>query len=181
MKNVKTGIVMIAAITLSVLVAACGGNQNDNSNGMMENMQDEGMGDMMNNRDNDTMQSEMSPMITSYMEIKDALVSDNPEKASNVAKSMMEMPEMGSMHSSLKGIADTQDLKEQRKSFSELSKQMYNMAQSGDMSKTMYWNHCPMAMGGDGANWLSMSEKISNPYMGQKMPSCGSIQETLNE
>jgi hypothetical protein len=49
------------------------------------------------------------------------------------------------------------------------------------MSETMYWNHCPMAMGGDGANWLSINEKISNPYMGQKMPGCGSVQETLNE
>jgi hypothetical protein len=58
---------------------------------------------------------------------------------------------------------------------------MYNMAKSGDMSETMYWNHCPMAMGGDGANWLSINEKISNPYMGQKMPGCGSVQETLNE
>lgn len=172
---------MIAAIALSAFMTACDGNNNDNHDGMMENMSGEdGMGDMMNEGDN-AMQSDMSPTMTSYMEIKDALVSDNPENASKAAKEMMEMSEMGDMQSSLKGIADSQDLKEQRKSFSELSKQMYNMAKSGDMGKTMYWNHCPMAMGGDGANWLSMNEKISNPYMGQKMPGCGSVQETLNE
>lgn len=172
---------MIAAIALSAFMTACSGNKNDNQNGMMENMSEEdGMGDMMNEGDN-AMQSDMSPMMTSYMEIKDALVSDNPENASKAAKEMMEMSEMGDMQSSLKGIADSKDLKEQRKSFSELSKQMYNMDKSGNMGKTMYWNHCPMAMGGDGANWLSMNEKISNPYMGQKMPGCGSVQETLNE
>jgi hypothetical protein len=181
MINLKTGLVMIAAIALSTFMTACSGNKNDNQNDMMEKMSEEdGMGDMMNEGDN-AMQSDMSPMRTSYMEIKDALVSDNPENASKAAKEMMEMPEMGDMQSSLKGIADSQDLKEQRKSFSELSKQMYNTAKSGDMGDTMYWNHCPMAMGGDGANWLSMNEKISNPYMGQKMPGCGSVQETLNK
>jgi hypothetical protein len=181
MVNIKTGIVMIVAIALSAFMTACSGNKNDNHDGMMENMSGEdSMGDMMNEGDN-AMQSDMSPMMTSYMEIKDALVSDNPENASKVAKEMMEMPEMGDLQSSLKGIADSQDLKEQRKSFSELSKQMYNMAKSGDMGDTMYWNHCPMAMGGDGANWLSMNEKISNPYMGQKMPGCGSVQEILNK
>ncbi|MBI0398055.1 DUF3347 domain-containing protein [Cyclobacterium marinum] len=170
---------LIAAIALSAFMTACGGNNRDD---MMENMSEEdGMGDMMNEGDGNAMQSAMSPIMTSYLEIKDALVSDNQEKASNAAKSMMEMSEMEDMQSSLKGIADSQDLKEQRKFFSELSGQMYNMAQSGDMSETMYWNHCPMAMGGDGANWLSMSEKISNPYMGQKMPGCGSVQETLNQ
>ncbi len=122
MINLKTGLVMIAAIALSTFMSACDGNNNDNHDGMMENMSGEdGMGDMMNEGDN-AMQSDMSPMRTSYMEIKDALVSDNPENASKAAKEMMEMPEMGDMQSSLKGIADSQDLKEQRKSFSELYK-----------------------------------------------------------
>jgi hypothetical protein len=36
-----------------------------------------------------------------------------------------------------------------------------------------------MAMEGKGANWLSLSENISNPYMGETMPGCGLVKETL--
>ena len=180
MKKLTTGIMIIAAIALSVLTTACGSNS-ENKKGMMENMTEEGMGDMMEGDKAGNMQSDMSPMMASYMDIKDALVSDNPEKAGMAASKMMDMVEMDNMKNALKTISGSDDLKEQRMAFSELSKQMYNMAQSGDMSETMYWNHCPMAMNGEGANWLSMNEKISNPYMGQKMPGCGSVQETLKE
>lgn len=179
MKKFRTGIVVIAAITLSTFVTACNGNKNQNQDGMMENKSEDGMGDMMNK--DGAMQSDMSPMMTSYMELKDALVSDDPEKAGNAAENMLEAPGVqDAAKSSLQGIAGSDDLKEQRKHFSELSEEMYRMAKEGDMDETLYWNHCPMAMN-NGANWLSMSEKISNPYMGQRMPGCGSVQETLNE
>ena len=180
MKKFRTGIVVIAAITLSTLVTACNGNKNQNQDSMMENKSEDGMGDMMNK--DDAMQPDMSPMMTSYMEIKDALVSDDSEKAGEAAENMLEAPGLqDAAKNSLQGIAGSDDLKEQRKHFSELSEEMYRMAQKGDMRETLYWNHCPMAMNNAGANWLSMSEKISNPYMGQKMPGCGSVQETLNE
>ncbi|WP_395416918.1 DUF3347 domain-containing protein [Marinoscillum luteum] len=171
---------MIVAIALSVLTTACGSNNGENQKGMMENMSEEDMGDMMEGDNAENMQSDMSPMTASYMDITNALVSDNPEKAGMASSEMMDMVEMEDMKNALKAISGSNDLKKQRMAFSELSKQMYNMAQSGDISETMYWNHCPMAMNGDGANWLSMNEKISNPYMGQKMPGCGSVQETLN-
>ena len=56
---------------------------------------------------------------------------------------------------------------------------MYQMAKNGNLDVPIYWNNCPMALNGQGANWLSMNEKIRNPYMGQKMPGCGSVQETI--
>jgi len=32
----------------------------------------------------------------------------------------------------------------------------------------------------NGANWLSESKEISNPYLGQSMPTCGTVKEELN-
>lgn len=180
MKKMKTGIILIAAITLSAIMTACGGNNKEKHDGMMESTSEKSMTNMKEDDNKDNMQSDMSPMMASYMDIKNALVSDNAEKAGKTASEMMDMVEMDDMKNSLKTISSSDDLKQQRMAFSDLSKQMYNMAKMGKMKEMMYWNHCPMAMDGKGANWLSMNEKISNPYMGQKMPGCGSVQEKLN-
>lgn len=176
---VKNEIVMIAAITLSILMTACNGNKNQNQDSTMENKSEDGMDDMMKDG---AMQSGISPMMTSYMEIKDALVSDDSEKAGKAAENMLEASETNdTIKDNLEGIARSSELNEQRKHFSALSEEMYRMAKEGDMGDPpLYWNHCPMAMNNAGANWLSMSEKISNPYMGQRMPRCGSVQETLS-
>lgn len=182
MKKFRTGIVVIAAITLSVLITACGGNNNEKHDGMMERKSEEGMNEMMEDDKPVNIQSGISPIMASYMDIKNALVSDDSEQASKFAENMLEtLGVKGAVKISLQGIAGSNDLKEQRKHFRELSEEMYRMAKEGDMGETLYWNHCPMAMNNTGANWLSMNEKISNPYMGQKMPGCGSVQETLNE
>jgi len=100
----KTGIVMIAAIVLSALTTAYGGNNNDNRDGMMVSTSEKGMNDMMNDDNSGNMQSDMSPMRASYMDIKNALVSDNPEKARKAASEMMDMVEMDDMKNSLKTI-----------------------------------------------------------------------------
>ena len=180
MKNAKTGVAMMAAIALSAFMSACSGNKNNNhENGNVESMtMEKGSGGMM--KESDATHSELPPLMASYMEIKDALASDNPEAAQKVAASMVGLPEMsGSMKDNLKGIAGSEDLAVQRKHFGALSTQMYQMAREKGMGKTLYWTHCPMAMNGEGASWLSMNEQISNPYLGQKMPKCGSVLETL--
>jgi len=43
-----------------------------------------------------------------------------------------------------------------------------------------YVDFCPMAFGGKGAEWLSSKPEIENPYLGQDMPGCGEIHETLS-
>lgn len=108
---------------------------------------------------------------------------DNVQGAQKAAKEMIEQEGVNdAVKNSLGKIAGSADLKEQRKYFSQLSNELYEMAKkSKTTDETLYWSHCPIAMDGAGANWLSMSENISNPYMGQKMPGCGSIKETLND
>ncbi len=36
-----------------------------------------------------------------------------------------------------------------------------------------------MANDGKGAIWLSEVKEIKNPYLGSKMPDCGSVKETI--
>lgn len=122
-------------------------------------------------------------IVAGYMNIQNALADDNPESARAVTFNLLnEQTALNETHmkKTLEELSKATDLNEQRKHFATLSRELYTIFKEiGLDGKTLYWNHCPMAMEGKGANWLSLSEKINNPYMGQRMPSCGSVKETL--
>ena len=44
-----------------------------------------------------------------------------------------------------------------------------------------YVVHCPMAAGGKGADWLSSTATVVNPYFGDEMLNCGDVTDTLSE
>lgn len=122
-------------------------------------------------------------IVAGYMNIENALVNDNPESVREEATKLLnDATALNETHmkKTLEELSKATDIEEQRKHFATLSKELYTIfKETGLNGKTLYWNHCPMAMEGKGANWLSLSEKINNPYMGQMMPSCGSVKETL--
>lgn len=43
----------------------------------------------------------------------------------------------------------------------------------------IYYQFCPMANNGKGANWLSKENVVKNPYYGSMMLSCGKVTETI--
>ena len=47
----------------------------------------------------------------------------------------------------------------------------------GSIENHVVLMHCPMAMGGDGADWLQSSDQLKNPYFGADMLTCGTIVE----
>lgn len=72
------------------------------------------------------------------------------------------------------------DIAHQREHLVEISTDIYDLVQLFGISKPYYKVFCPMVKGGEGAFWLSTTKDFRNPYMGEKMLSCGSIQEELN-
>ncbi|NLR77940.1 DUF3347 domain-containing protein [Chitinophaga eiseniae] len=77
-------------------------------------------------------------------------------------------------------ITTAADVEAQRNSFAALSKDMITLVkQSGLKSGALYVDFCPMAQQDKGAYWLSRNKIIENPYFGEQMPTCGSVQETL--
>lgn len=181
MKILNASVMIIAAITLSSFFSACNGNENNqHDHGDMGHMSNE---DMSTSKGDKPMQADIDPLMNSYLAIKNALVEDDAKAAEEASKKMMDMQGVnGAMKSSLKEIAGSENLKQQRNSFSELSNHIYKMAKGGEMKgMALYWKHCPMARNNEGANWLSINKEISNPYMGQKMLKCGSVQETLKQ
>ncbi|MGM0555585.1 MAG: DUF3347 domain-containing protein [Myxococcota bacterium] len=133
-----------------------------------------------------------------YMAMSEAMVSDDSKAASAAAEKMHE--QMGKldgsalegeaqkawkthqkvMSDSLGHMMEADDMKTMREQFSHMSEGIYGALHSfGGTDHPVHVAHCPMAMDGDGAYWLSTDKEISNPYMGAEMPGCGEFMATI--
>jgi hypothetical protein len=138
----------------------------------------------------------MKEMVQDYVAVKNALTDGNGAAAAAAAKKMNDV--MKKMDKSLftaeqKEIYDNieDDLKEnaehigknedkiqhQRDHFATMSQDMYSMVKAFGAGITLFHDHCPMANDGKGAMWLSEAKEIRNPYYGDEMMTCGSVEE----
>jgi Cu(I)/Ag(I) efflux system membrane fusion protein len=69
-----------------------------------------------------------------------------------------------------------------RKEYLQLSKTMIEMVYAfKPMEKSLYIIHCTMANNAAGADWLSNSKEIENPFYGKAMLTCGNIKEEIKQ
>jgi len=181
MKIVKISMLALMSFSLLSFTTSCDDNKGNQEMEMMENMlsrENSGMMGNDNTSNSDGVQDlEFASIMSSYIAIKYALIADDESRAQEEAEKLVK--KSPGLERSAKAIAETDNIEKQREYFSEMSTVLYQMAKNNDIDGSVYWNHCPMALNGQGANWLSQNEKIQNPYMGQKMPGCGSVQETI--
>lgn len=118
-----------------------------------------------------------------YNKINMALVNSDPKTAKMVAVELLKSsgPQLEStgLRESLSILANTQDIEEQRKSFSAFTVVVRNMLEGKVSSGTIYYDYCPMAFNGKGGYWLANEEQIQNPYFGDEMLNCGTVEEKL--
>lgn len=99
------------------------------------------------------------------------------------------MSSFDGIKSNAESILAMTDIQEMRKDFSMVSENLYPsffklINYEGDK---MYWQHCPMAFGDDkGANWISKTTDVINPYLGKNHPEfkgtmlhCGMVKDTI--
>jgi len=117
-----------------------------------------------------------------YEHVKNDLVGSNPgdaQKGAEMLNEALSKVEGGDATlSASQKIATTDNLKVQRKAFSELSTEMEALLRGKITSGKLYKDFCPMALNG-GAYWLSSIEDIRNPYYGAQMLSCGKVVEVI--
>ena len=143
-------------------------------------------------------QTQLGNVFTNYNALKDAFVASDPDKvrveASSTSQAVAEvdmkllegeahsdwMTYLAPMNDALKEIEKSSDIEMQREAFSTLSDNLYKSIKAfGLGGKEAFYEFCPMAFNNEGAYWLSDSEKIRNPYFGDKMLSCGMVKEKL--
>lgn len=143
-------------------------------------------------------QQQLAGVFTSYVSLKESFVAADPatvkSSATNVAQALVKadmklltgaahndwMNYLGGMEGALKEMQATDDIEDQRKAFKNLSDSLYKSIKAyGLGGTTAYYEYCPMAFNNTGAYWLSDNSTIRNPYFGDKMLSCGAVEETL--
>ncbi|MGC3944998.1 MAG: DUF3347 domain-containing protein [Chryseolinea sp.] len=141
---------------------------------------------------------QLTGVFDSYALLKDAFVSSDGAKVKQEATATLGaldkvdmklvdgaahhdwMTYVESMKKSLQEMNSAADIAAQRTAFSNLSNELYKTIKAYGLSgETAYYEYCPMAFDNKGAYWLAKEEKIRNPYFGDEMLTCGSVQETL--
>ncbi|MDZ7720061.1 MAG: DUF3347 domain-containing protein [Balneolaceae bacterium] len=139
----------------------------------------------------------LDAMVSSYLEIKNALVNDDFEQAQSAlqafadevinSKEMNHHPEHSEMHkthhnkmtSAINSALESENISQLRNSFDDISDHLTTALKNQGYKEELYVQYCPMADNGNGAKWISKNEKIENPYYGAKMHSCGETMKAL--
>lgn len=140
----------------------------------------------------------LSNVLSAYLQIKNGLVDDNAKEAANGGNAFVAAlgnVDKTSMTADQKKVFDetADDAKEmaehigksadkiahQREHFEMLSGDVYDMVKAFKTNKPLYKDFCPMYNNGKGADWISETKDIKNPYLGKKMPDCGEVKEEI--
>lgn len=140
---------------------------------------------------------ELTPVFEAYFEMKDALVKTDGVTASVKAKSLLAsinevkmevlpmdvhnvwMKVLADLKKDAESITTNKDANKQRTYLDRLSKNLYELMKVSKTDAPVYYQFCPMANDGKGANWLSKESAIKNPYYGSMMMSCGKTVEII--
>lgn len=87
----------------------------------------------------------------------------------------------GDILNQLQALISAKTIDKQRSILGPLSNNLYPFIQQMPLSKTVYFQACPMYNDGKEANWFSHEQAVKNPFYGSQMLSCGSTIETLQK
>lgn len=137
--------------------------------------------------------------LSQYLKVKDALVQTNAADAQKAATDLLTAIEdipteklnneqkqyLNSHCDYIKTNAatiknDSVSISQKRIAFEKVTQSMYALIKSFKANQVeLYLQYCPMAMNDNGAFWLSDREAVFNPYFGNQMLHCGSVEEVI--
>ncbi len=141
---------------------------------------------------------QFNQLVNAYLSMKDGFVTDNENEIDKQATWMLSilngMPESllsgeeltywkekkSFLLAHLKLYKQAEKDRDKRLNFVFLSTVMVKSVKAiGYDNQKLYVDYCPMANNNKGAYWLSQVKEIQNPYLGQKMPTCGEVKKEL--
>jgi Cu(I)/Ag(I) efflux system membrane fusion protein len=139
-------------------------------------------------------QSQLRPVLDSYLSLKDELVGDRNIEVSTLSAQLLDrvsavqpsndeagnwldlankITEAGS------AIVASYDIEVARQHFLAMSDAVIASVERYGVGQTVYKQFCPMANNDQGGFWLSWEEEILNPYFGASMLRCGNIESII--
>lgn len=141
--------------------------------------------------------NQLKAVFDTYFLVKNALIKSDGNSAATNATTLLSaintvkmeelktdvhiiwMKVLKNLKADVKFISETKDIKIQRDYFDTLSVNIYELIKKSKQEAPIYYQNCPMANDGKGANWLSKENIIKNPYYGSMMLTCGKTIETI--
>ncbi|HCE54244.1 MAG: hypothetical protein APF83_07405 [Lutibacter sp. BRH_c52] len=214
MKKLKVilGIMAIALVTLTVFSCKDTKKSDDSKNenhmemndSTINHSDDENMEMNHQNMQNDnTMDgsqksSKISAILDNYLQIKNALVADDTEKAATAGKNLYtafdQFDSSSIVEAQKKEVNEILDaarehaehisgnsgkMEHQREHFEILSKDVEDLIAITGTDRKLYQTFCPMYNNKKGAIWLSEYKEVKNPYYGSKMMTCGTVKKEI--
>ncbi len=143
-------------------------------------------------------QKQLGQLVLVYLDLKNALVATDSKEGAVAALQFvaalaemdmallqgdahdywMEQLEALEVHTNL--LAEAKEIEEQRSQFKYLSEALIRATKVFGLQKNIFYvQFCPMANNDEGADWLSKNKEIRNPYFGDQMLQCGSVQDSI--
>jgi len=142
-------------------------------------------------------------LLNAYYSVKDALVASDTAKARTAAQGLilasdgLKINEIqgdstgmiketaksytANISTTAKVLTESKGLDEQRKQFEMIAEALYSLTRTVKYAgQKVYWQYCPMAFNDKGAYWMSNDSVIMNPYFGNEMLHCGSVEDSLD-
>jgi Cu(I)/Ag(I) efflux system membrane fusion protein len=145
---------------------------------------------------------QLGKVVTEYIKLKNAFTDDNAllaqKEAKNLSNSLEEvnmllldsnandlwMKFLNSLKEKVDKIHNSEEIATQRDAFLIVSKTLLEVIKIFGIEtkngQALYLAFCPMADNNNGGFWLSYDKEIRNPYFGNEMLTCGSIQNQIN-
>lgn len=143
---------------------------------------------------------QLENVFSKYLSLKDALAGDNAKEAQKQADEVLKamknvnmkllsdikahnhwMAISTEMNTSALSISKTNAIAKQRDHFKHLSTHLSKAVTLFGVNKKVYEQFCPMYDNNNGAYWLSLDEKIKNPYLGTEMSTCGETKTIIEK
>ena len=160
--------------------------------------QDQANGNSATSQINPEFQKELGLVVQSAGELSNVFATDDPVKVDEAAKKVKDaisatdmhllsgqdhlawMKYMGDMNQQIVKILTSKDIASKRTAFAGFNDSLHKSVKAfGVKNEISYYQFCPMALNNKGAYWFSNVKEIKNPYLGQKMPTCGMTKETI--
>lgn len=125
----------------------------------------------------------LAALLPHYRELAAALASDSLEDAQKAARATAEAAMASGVHdihSLANEAGEAVSIEDIRKRFDQLSEILIGSLETHSApGEDLYLAFCPMAFGNRGARWLQWNDDILNPYFGDMMLKCGTIEKTF--
>ncbi|HSR53341.1 MAG TPA: efflux RND transporter periplasmic adaptor subunit [Acidobacteriota bacterium] len=140
---------------------------------------------------------QLDALLDAYLDLQQALAADDPSSAEAASRRLRQTfgqvdaeplqsesrafwtVQAMELENPIERLDEARQLDAYRQAFYDLSNHMLKLLErfGHGLDTALVEVHCPMAFTNQGADWIQRGDQIENPYLGQPMLTCGSVEE----